>query len=184
MPAYLQSMVVRSRMVWDEAHVGAAIERLAESITARLSGRDVVVLVVLNGGVVFAGQLLPRLSIAMRLDYVHATRYDDGLTGSELRWIHDVPNTVLGKTVLVLDDIHDQGVTLEAIVDRCRQNGASEVVTAVLVQKRHKRSRVGLQPDFVGLECEDLYVYGYGMDLHGYGRNFPAIYGVEPGQED
>lgn len=156
--------------------VDAAIARLGAELSVRLSGREVVCLVVLNGGLVFAGKLLPRLELQLRLDYVHVSRYGDATRGNELRWIHDVPEEVAGQTVLLLDDIYDQGYTLEALVERCLARGASEVVSAVLVHKHHPRPCAALRPDFVGLECEDLFIFGCGMDYQGYGRNLPAIH--------
>lgn len=179
MPETLADVARRSRILLDEAAVSAAVGRLAGDLSERLAGRDVLCLVVLKGGIVFAGQLLPRLKAVLRLDYVHVSRYGAAITGDELRWFHDVPEDVAGQTVLILDDIFDQGYTLEAIRKRCLERGSAEVVTAVLVRKRHERPVARLQPDFVGLDCEDLYVYGCGMDYQGYGRNLPAIYAVD-----
>jgi hypoxanthine phosphoribosyltransferase len=78
----------------------------------------------------------------------------------------------------VVDDILDEGLTLAAILDYCRAQGARAVYSAVLVEKLHERKTDGLQADFVGLQVEDRYVFGYGMDYHGYLRNVKGIYAV------
>jgi hypoxanthine phosphoribosyltransferase len=82
------------------------------------------------------------------------------------------------RTVLVVDDILDEGLTLAAIVDFCRQQGARAVYSAVLVEKVHDRKSAAVEADFIGIKVEDRYVFGYGMDYHGYLRNVRGIYAV------
>ena len=89
-----------------------------------------------------------------------------------------------GRTVLIVDDILDGGVTLAAIVAEVKSMGALDVQTAVLVDKYHKRVENGLKhADFVGLEVEDHYIFGYGMDYNEYLRNAPGIFVVAPEHE-
>jgi hypoxanthine phosphoribosyltransferase len=78
----------------------------------------------------------------------------------------------------VIDDILDEGLTLQAILDDCRKQGASEVHSAVLVKKLHERN-IGTEADYVGLEVEDRYVFGFGMDYKEYLRNAPGIFAVK-----
>ena len=80
--------------------------------------------------------------------------------------------------MLVVDDILDEGITLAALLNYCRDAGATEVLSAVLVRKDRPRS-VDLIPDFVGLEIPNRYIFGYGMDYHGYWRNAAGIYAVK-----
>ncbi len=158
--------------------VSAAIERLSMNITERLADTNPVVICVLNGGVVFTGQLLPRLPFPLELDYLHVTRYRGNNVGAEVEWVAGPQQDLSGRTVLILDDIFDQGFTLEAIVDHCQQAGADKIYTAVLVEKQHRRAKAPLRPDFVGLTTSDFYVFGAGMDYRGYWRNAPGIYGI------
>jgi hypoxanthine phosphoribosyltransferase len=161
----------------DRVAVERALDDMAQAVRARLDGADPVVLVVMTGGVIPAAGLLLRLDFPLRLDYVHATRYRETTSGGELSWKrrHEVP--LAGRTVLVIDDILDEGYTLQAIVEHCRREGAARVWSAVLVEKRHDRG-IGFIADFVGLTVEDRYVFGYGMDYKGYLRNAPGIYAV------
>jgi len=85
--------------------------------------------------------------------------------------------------VLIVDDILDEGVTLRAVADYCRDAGAREVRVAVLVQKLHDRNQVGVRPDFKGLDVPDRYVFGCGMDYREYFRNLTAIYALPVGEE-
>jgi hypoxanthine phosphoribosyltransferase len=83
--------------------------------------------------------------------------------------------------VLLLDDILDEGLTLKTVADYCREQGAVEVLTAVLVVKRHDRKVSGYAADFVGIETGDRFLFGYGLDYKGFWRNAPGIYAVKGG---
>ncbi len=168
----------------DRAAVEAGLERLAAAITQRLADKDPVIICVLTGGIVLAGQLLPRLAFPLRLDYIHASRYRGRTEGGELHWIAHPRHALKGETVLLVDDIHDEGHTLAAIVDWCRDQGATEVLSAVLVDKQHTRKHP-YRADFVGLEAADRYLFGCGMDYAEYLRNVAEIRALrQPGESD
>lgn len=163
-----------SDLVAGAAQVQAAIDRLAQEITQALVESYPLVLVVMGGAVVFAGQLLPKLRFPLDFDYVHATRYGDAVQGGGIDWKVTPPDHVRGRAVLVLDDILDGGQTLRAISDRLLALGAKSVKCAVLVEKNlaHKKP---IAADFVGLRIPDRFVFGCGMDAKGYWRNLPEI---------
>ena len=157
--------------------VDRAFHELALDVTPVLSGTNPVVICVLQGGLVTAGRLLPLLDFPLEQDYLQASRYGQALAGGELRWRVRPSIPLNGRTVLLLDDIHDEGQTLAAIVDDCRRAGAAAVYSAVLVNKRHERKQ-GTAADFHALEVPDRYVFGCGMDYQGYLRNLPGIYAL------
>jgi hypoxanthine phosphoribosyltransferase len=160
--------------------VTAAIGRLAGEITTRLAGANPVLLCVMNGGLIFAGQLLTRLVFPLEVDYCHATRYGRETAGAGLDWIVRPRLKLRGRTVLLLDDILDEGITLDAIAGYCRQQGATRILMAVLVDKRHDRKvSPGFRADFTGMETEDRFLFGFGLDYKGYWRNAPGIYAVK-----
>jgi len=163
-----------SDQVADAHQVQAALERLAVEITQALAGEYPLVLVVMGGAVVFAGQLLPKLHFPMDFDYVHATRYGAAVQGGGIDWKVTPPEDLRGRTVLVLDDILDGGETLRAISDRLLALGAKKVCCAVLVEKTLSRAKP-ISADFVGLRIPDRFVFGCGMDAKGYWRNLPEI---------
>lgn len=163
-----------SDLVAGAPEVQAAIERLAGEITQAMAGDYPLVVVVMGGAVVFAGQLLPRLRFPMDFDYVHATRYGTEVQGGGIDWKVTPPDYVHGRTVLVLDDILDGGQTLRAISDRLLALGAKLVRCAVLVEKELGRKKP-ITADFVGLRIPDRFVFGCGMDAKGYWRNLPEI---------
>jgi len=167
----------RAQLLHPHEAVESALDDMAQRISQRLSGSDPLLLAIMIGGVVLAGQLLPRLQFPLRLDYIHATRYRGETRGGELYWIQHPREPLADRTILLVDDILDQGVTLAEIAAACRRAGARDVLSAVLVEKRHDRGH-GFQADFVGLRVEDRYVFGYGMDYKDYLRNADGIYAV------
>jgi len=158
--------------------VEQALERMAQEITGKLRDSNPLVLCVMLGGMIPAGRLLGRLEFPLQLDYIHATRYRGKTSGGELHWIARPSAPLEGRVVLVIDDILDEGITLAAIVGECKAQGAREVYTAVLVDKKHDRKE-GMAATFTGLEVDDRYVFGCGMDYKGYLRNIPGIYAVK-----
>jgi hypoxanthine phosphoribosyltransferase len=158
--------------------VHRALDRMAEEITAELGDSLPVVLCVLTGGIIPTGHLLTRLPFALQTDYLHATRYRGKTSGEQVNWVGKPGISLSGRTVLIVDDILDEGHTLAQVMDFCRDAGASRVYTAVLIEKLHDRRVPGVAADFVGLQVEDRYVFGFGMDYRNYLRNLNGIYAL------
>jgi hypoxanthine phosphoribosyltransferase len=159
--------------------VEAAIDRLADEITEKLKDKNPIIICVMNGGLVPAGQLITKLVFPLQVDYLHATRYRGKTSGGALQWLAHPQFDMSGRVVLLIDDILDEGLTLQAIIDYCKQQNVSELYSAVLVEKMHDRKTGVKEADFVGLAVEDRYVFGYGMDYKGFLRNAPGIYAVK-----
>jgi len=165
-------------LIYSREQVEATLDRLAKEITTRYSHCNPLVACVMNGGLVLAGCLLPRLDFPLELDYLHATRYRGKTTGGELNWQVKLQHSLKDRHVLIVDDILDEGYTLAAIEDYCKKAGVQSVESVVLVEKKHDRKQ-GIQASFVGLQTEDRYLFGYGMDYKGYLRNAPGIFAVK-----
>ena len=154
--------------------IQATLDRMAQEITARLSHSNPLVITVMNGGLVFAGQLLPRLAFALECSYVHVRRYGAGTQGGELVWIAGPQEPVKGRTVLLLDDILDEGRTLATIRTRLLEQGAVEVLTAAFALKA-RAAPAAIVADFTGVNVPNRFVFGFGMDIAGRWRNLPSI---------
>jgi hypoxanthine phosphoribosyltransferase len=176
-PQQAAEVLATAELIYSQDQVERELDRLALEVTGKLSDEDPLVLCVLNGALIPTGHLLTRLNFPLRHDYIHATRYRGGTHGAEMEWIGRPSTSLEGETVLVVDDILDEGVTLSAIVEACQNAQVKKVYSLVLVEKIHDR-RVGITADFVGLTVEDRYVFGFGMDYMGYHRNLPGIYAV------
>lgn len=177
-PDAARRVLAAADLVVPADEIQAALDRLAGEIGARLQDDNPLVLTVMGGAVVFAGQLLPRLAFPLACDYLHATRYGDVTTGGELAWVVEPRTPVAGRTVLVLDDILDEGVTLAAVKERLLAQGAVACLVAVLSEKELGRPKP-IAADFVGVRLPDRFVFGCGMDIEGAWRNLPAIYAVK-----
>jgi hypoxanthine phosphoribosyltransferase len=177
-PDEVKRVLNEADCLYTQAQVEQQLDRIATEITARHENTNPIFLCVMTGAMVPAGHLLTRLNFPLELDYIHATRYAGATTGGELAWETEAKISFQDRDIIVFDDILDEGVTLAAIVDYCRQQGAREVFTAVLVEKLHDRKQ-GIQADYIGLQIADRYVFGYGMDYHGYLRNVAGIYAVK-----
>jgi len=165
----------RSTIVFSEAEINAAVARLAEQVNAHCGDDDWLFLCVMNGGLVFTGELMKRVSVRMELDFVRVSRYGKATTGGELHWHAEPEHNLSGRRVLLLDDIFDDGHTLAALLDFCQTQGVAEVRSCVLLEKDHNRPKAEVRPDWIGLVCPDLYVFGYGMDYEGYYRNLADV---------
>ena len=173
-------VLAEAELLAGETEVTAAIERLAVEMTAQLADKRPLMLCVMNGALIFAGQLLPRLVFPLEVEYIHATRYGSSTEGGSLDWIVRPARDLEGRTVVLLDDIIDEGVTLASIAEYCLTAGAAEVLMAVLVDKLHARKvKPGYRADFTGIETEDRFLFGYGLDYKGFWRNAPGIYAVK-----
>jgi len=164
------------------AAVSEAVRRLACEISARLQACNPLVLSIMRGGVMFAGQLLPQLRFPLEFDYLDVTRYGDATRGGTISWKVSPATSVSGRTVLVLDDILDEGHTLVAIRDRLLAAGAQQVYSAVFAEKETGRDKP-ISADFIGVKLPNRYVFGFGMDVKGAWRNLPAIYALKEREE-
>lgn len=173
-----QEYLDNADLLLSESQVRESIAGMANRITADLGDSLPLVLCVMGGGVVFTGQLLPQLGFPLEFDYVQASRYHNKTEGQQLVWKVMPGENVRGRTVLVLDDILDEGHTLAAIREKCLALGAKRVVIAVLVEKTLTKNKP-VKADYVGLQVPDLYVFGCGMDVYGWWRNLPAIYALK-----
>lgn len=173
-----QSILISSRCLYDKDAVELALDKMASEITSELADKNPLILCVLTGAIIPMGHLLTRLNFALEIDYIHATRYRGETAGAELQWKAKPISDLKNRVVLIVDDILDEGHTLQGIIEYLQQQETRKIYSAVLVEKHHARRVDGLKADFVGLDVDDHYVFGYGMDYKGYLRNAPGIYAV------
>lgn len=169
----------RASLVSSADEVSRAIERMAVQISAVLSGRCPVILPIMTGGMFTAVSLCRHLDFAYEVDFLQVGRYGTELTGGAIEW-HVRPRVDLeGRTVLLVDDVLDRGVTLADVMREIRSSGVADLRVAVLVSKdiAHGDSRPAV--DFVGLHCPDRYLFGCGMDYKGFWRGLPALYAID-----
>ena len=178
-PEEIHSLLANADRLYTLGQVEDGITALAGRINQELGALNPILLPIMNGGLTIAAGLLRHLAFPLQLDYMHVTRYRDSTSGGSLDWIYEPRITLADRHVLLIDDLLDHGITLEAAVNYCRGKGASSVRTAVLIVK-DLQQRPGLQSvDYCALEAPDRYLFGYGMDYKTYWRNAPGIYAVK-----
>ncbi len=175
----VENVLSEADLLFSRQEVEQSLDKMALEITDKLATKNPVLLCIMTGGIVPTGMLLPRLNFPLQLDYVHATRYAGDTVGREITWLRSPHIDLKDRAVLVIDDILDKGITLSCIIDECKDHQASEVFSAVLVDKETQRESGIEKADFTGLVVPDRYVFGYGMDYKDYLRNGDGIYAVK-----
>ncbi len=167
-----------AELIADEAAVQQALDRMAGSLQPCIDGGDCVLLAVMMGGLLPAAWLMARLHGDYVLDYCHVTRYDGKQHGGQPEWLRPPRISLKGRTVLIVDDILDEGITLDYVRSACKEQGAAQVVAAVLVRKIERLRPECAPAEIIGMEVPNRYVFGCGMDLNRRWRHLPAIYAL------
>ena len=165
-------------VVATEAQVRCAYDRLAAALQPVIDDDPCVLLGIMLGGMLPTARLATMLHGDYVLDYCHVSRYRGGEQGGAIKWLQPPRADLKDRTVVLVDDIFDEGVTLEYATRRCLALGAGRVVSTVLVRKRHQRILTRLRPDYCGLEVDDRYVFGCGMDYRDHWRHLKDIWAL------
>jgi hypoxanthine phosphoribosyltransferase len=177
-----RALLANASQLVSPQQVDAAVKDVAAQLNTRFDKESEatfpLVLGVMGGAVVFTGHLLPQLSFPLEFDYIHVTRYGDLDRGGEVVWKVIPRQNVAGRTIIVVDDILDEGETLAHVKQRLLDMGAAEVILAVFADKDLGR-RKPVQADIVGLTIPNRFVVGFGMDAHGYWRNLPGLWVIK-----
>lgn len=169
-----------SECLYTEQEVHQEVVRVADRMNRELAECNPLILVVMTGALVFAGQLLTMLRFPLVVDYCQVSRYRSGHLSGNVEWRVEPSQSLSGRTIVVVDDIHDEGVTLQEITHLCMAKGAAEVRTCVLVAKTHQRKLDNnFRPDYVALDISDQFLVGSGMDYNGHGRNMAGIFSLD-----
>jgi len=176
----IQSILKEAECLYSATEVNEALDRMAKEITMKLENENPLILCVMTGALITTGHLATRLHFPLEIDYIHVTRYRGALRGGDLHWLVEPRQPLKDRTILIVDDIMDGGLTLSAIIDYCNQAGAKKIYSAVMVSKNRTREPgVDFEPNFVGVKTEDKYLFGFGLDYEEYLRNVPGIYAVK-----
>ncbi len=154
------------------------VKRVSSEIEVSIGNTNPVLLGIMNGALRFCAALIDGLPFKLEYDSFHISRYRGGMAGGDIKYLNYPKVSVKGRTVLVIDDILDQGKTLEAATQWAKKNGASNVLTAVLINKKINNSGRRIKPDFCCFEIQDEFIFGFGMDIDGYWRNLDSIYAI------
>jgi hypoxanthine phosphoribosyltransferase len=163
------------RVLFDEATILQRLDVLAAQISDDYRDRELTVIVILNGSLIFMADLMRRIPLPLKLDCLSVASYHGGLqTSGEVIFRQIAPPDVAGRHVLLLDDILDSGVTINAIREKLQMANPRSIRVCVLLRKLKERARA-VNADYVGFDIEDEFVVGYGLDYMERYRNLPCI---------
>ncbi len=176
-----RALLKNAEEIFDKQAVLNSVARIADQLNTRFDRDDnqefPLVLGVMGGAVVFTGHLLPQLTFPLEFDYIHVSRYGDDDQGGKVVWKVIPRPTVAGRTIIVVDDILDEGETLAHVKARLLEMGAKEVILAVFADKAIGKPKP-VKADLVGLTIPNRFVVGFGMDAYGYWRNLPGLWAI------
>lgn len=174
-----RELLNQSSVLAGKQQVVDAIDHMATAINDHYGDREIILLIVMTGAVMPAAWLAAKLRMPLQMDFVHATRYAGQTEGGEIEFRVPPRLNLEGHDVLIIDDIYDIGLTLQMIERYCESRGARSVNSAVLVRKIHDRETTDKQPEFIGMEVEDKYIFGCGMDAYEHWRHLDEIWALE-----
>jgi len=169
---------VQQILITDEA-IARRIRQMGRDIGRDFSGREMVVVSLLNGTVMFLADLIRNLSLPLRLDFIGVSSYGAGTESGELVFTKELRLDVRGRDVLLVDDILDTGKTLDRVLGKLSALKPRRIRTCVLLNKADRRV-APVQADYVGFEIPDVFVVGYGLDFAERYRNLPFVGVLHP----
>lgn len=176
------TILKQSDLLYTEAQILPHIKSIASTIEKEIVGDIPLFLIVMNGAIFFFTELLKHIKSPILFDYIHVSRYNNTNVGNKnLSWYYkpEIKN-IQGKNVYIIDDILDEGYTLNAICSFLQEAGAKTYKIAVLVDKNLGYTK-SVASDFVALSAPNKFLFGYGMDIFGLHRQLPDIYAYNGG---
>lgn len=168
------------KVLINEESIARRVRELAEEISAEHEGKRVLLVCVLKGAVIFAGDLMRHLKIPVEVDFIAVSSYgSDTASSGVVRIQKDLDSSIKGKDVLIVEDIVDTGLTLNYLRKNLLSRQPRTLKIATLLDKPARR-RVELIPDYCGFEIPDQFVVGYGLDFDEDYRQLPAVYVLSP----
>ena len=162
------------RVLITDAQIARRVRQLSVQIERDFAKREMVVVSLLNGTVMFLADLIRHLSLPLRLDFIGVSSYGMGTESGDLVFTKELRLDVQGRDVLLVDDILDTGKTLHRVLAKLRVLNPRRIKTCVLLNKATRRVE-DVEADYVGFEIPDVFVVGYGLDFAEKYRNLPFV---------
>ena len=162
-----------------EADLAKRIKTLAQRIEKDYAGKEMVIVSLLNGTVMFLGDLIRNISLPLRLDFIGVSSYGAGTESGDLVFTKELRLDVHGRDVLLVDDILDTGRTISRVLAKLRQLKPREIKTCVLLDKPERRVEK-VEADYIGFTIPNQFVVGYGLDYAERYRNLPFVGVLKP----
>ncbi len=161
----------------DANEIAKAVKRIASQVNKDMEGKNPLFLVILNGAFMFAADLMKEISIPCEISFVKLSSYIGTKTTSTVRELIGLDEVLHDRTVVIVEDIIDTGITMGVTVEKLRKLEAKEVKIATLLFKP-EAFKMSYKIDYIGIEIPNDFIVGYGLDYNGQGRNLPDIYKI------
>ena len=158
-----------------ESEILAAVRRVSEDINRDVADKNPLFICVLNGAFMFASDLMKNVNIPCEITFIKLSSYEGLYSTGAVKEIIGLNESVVGRNVVVVEDIVDTGITMERILSSLRAKGANEIRVATFLQKPDALQR-DIQIDYIAMKIPNDFIVGYGLDYDGYGRNLKDIY--------
>lgn len=169
-----------AEILFSEEDIAAIVKRMGERISRDYQGKDLMMISVLKGSLIFMADLMRAITVPCSIDFLSVSSYGSGTTTTgEVRILKDLDASLEGKDVLVVEDILDSGVTLSFLLKNLSARHPQSIKLCTLLDKPERR-RVNINPDYVGTQVEDKFIVGYGLDYAEKYRNLPYIGVLKP----
>lgn len=155
--------------------INKAVEKVANRMNTDFKGQSPLFLIVLNGAFMFASDLMKKITIGCELSFVKVSSYEGTSSTSNLKQLIGLVEDVKGRTIVIIEDIIDTGITMEGILNYLKPMGPREIKIATLLYKPDAFTKT-FKIDYVGTEVPNKFLVGYGLDYDGEGRNLQDIY--------
>jgi hypoxanthine phosphoribosyltransferase len=156
----------------------SVVEAMAEKMNSDLKGKNPLFICILNGSFMFAAELFKRIDLVeTEISFVKLASYQGDKTTGEVKHLIGLNENIAGRTVVILEDIVDTGITIENILEQLKKLNPKEIKIATLLLKPEALQK-DVQLDYIGLEIPNNFIVGYGLDYNGQGRNLINIYSV------
>jgi hypoxanthine phosphoribosyltransferase len=177
----LESIVVKDREFTPyipKEKIQEAIDEMAFKIAEDIADKNPLFLVILNGAFIFASDLIRRFDFPLELSFVKLSSYIGTLSSNTINELIGLDETIRNRTVVIVEDIIDSGITMSYTLNKLRDLEAADVRIATLLFKPDAFKK-GYPIDYIGIEIPNDFIIGYGLDYDGYGRNYPDIYQIK-----
>lgn len=163
------------KILINKEQISSRVKELGEIITKDYQTKDILVVGILKGAVIFMSELIQQINKNVEIDFMAVSSYGkSSVSTGEVRIIKDLEQSVIGKNILIVEDIIDTGYTLNYLMDNLKKRGAASVKLCAFLDKTERR-KVEVSVDYVGFEIPDEFIVGYGLDYAEMGRNLPFI---------
>ena len=169
------------KVLFDEEEIASIVKRMGEQISRDYAGKDLVLIAVLRGAVVFMGDLMRAIDVPLAIDFMAVSSYGANAKSSGVvRIVKDLDMDIKGRDVLIVEDILDSGLTLKYLMKNLSSRGPASLEVAAFLWRDIEGKQAAINPKYVGTHCPDAFVVGYGLDFAERYRNLPYVGILKP----